>query len=58
MFKEFFAFELRYWLRGWMLYIFVAIMAVLFFAAASSDDIQVGRAFGNTFRNAHGHGIY
>jgi ABC-type transport system involved in multi-copper enzyme maturation permease subunit len=52
MFKEFFAFELRYWLRGWMLYIFVAIMAVLFFAAASSDDIQVGRAFGNTFRNA------
>ncbi len=52
MFFEFLRFELRYWLRGWMVYIFLAILALLFFAAASSDNITVGQALGNTYRNA------
>ncbi len=52
MFWEFFRFELRYWFRGWMVYIFLAIMTLLFFAAASSDQIVVGQALGNTYRNA------
>jgi|694.fasta_scaffold01335_22 ABC-type transport system involved in multi-copper enzyme maturation permease subunit len=52
MFWEFFRFEARYWLRSWMLYIFIAVMALMFAAAAISDDIQVGQAIGNTFRNA------
>lgn len=52
MFWEFFRFELRYWFRGWMVYIFLAIMTLLFFAAASSDQIVVGQAMGNTNRNA------
>ncbi len=52
MFWEFFRFELRYWFRGWMVYIFLSIMTLLFFAAASSDQIVVGQAMGNTNRNA------
>ena len=52
MFWEFFRFELRYWFRGWMVYVFLAIMTLLFFAAASSDQIVVGQAMGNTNRNA------
>ena len=52
MFWEFFRFELRYWFRGWMVYIFLAIMTLLFFAAGSSDQIVVGQAMGNTNRNA------
>jgi ABC-2 type transport system permease protein len=52
MFWEFFRFELRFWFRGWMVYIFLAIMSLLFFAAASSDQIVVGQAMGNTNRNA------
>lgn len=52
MFLEFFRFEARYWLRGWMLYIFIAIMAFMFAAAASSDQVTVGQAIGNTYRNA------
>lgn len=52
MFQEFFRFETRYWLRGWMLYIFIAIMTLIFFSAASSDQVRVGQAVGNTFRNA------
>lgn len=52
MFGEFFRFELRYWLRGWMVYIFLAIITLLFFSATSSDQVRVGQALGNTHRNA------
>jgi ABC-type transport system involved in multi-copper enzyme maturation permease subunit len=45
-------FEIRYWLRSWMLWIFTLIIAALFFGAASSDHIQVGGALSNTYRNA------
>jgi hypothetical protein len=49
---EFFRFELRYWLKSTMLYIFIAVMALLFGLAVASDDIQIGGTLGNTFRNA------
>ncbi|MFM8174859.1 MAG: ABC transporter permease, partial [Pirellulaceae bacterium] len=52
MFWEFLRFEWKYWLRGWMVYIFLAIVALLFFGAAISDDIQIGGAFGPVHRNA------
>jgi ABC-type transport system involved in multi-copper enzyme maturation permease subunit len=45
-------FEIRYWLRSWMLWIFTLIIAAMIFGAASSDHIQVGGALTNTFRNA------
>jgi len=45
-------FELRYWLRSWMLWIFTLIIAVLIFGATSSDQVQIGSSLGNTYRNA------
>ncbi len=52
MFFEFLRFELRYWLRGMMVWIFLAIFTLIFFGATVSDNIQVGTALGNTHRNA------
>jgi hypothetical protein len=53
MFRLFFFFELRFWLRSWMLWIFLAIMSLLIFAAVSApDEITVGGALGNTHQNA------
>lgn len=49
---EFFRFELRYWTRGFMIYIFLLIVALIFGFAAGSDNVQVGGALGNTYRNA------
>jgi ABC-2 type transport system permease protein len=49
---EFFKFELGYWLRGYMVYIFLGIIALLFGFATGSDNVQVGAAMGNTLRNA------
>ncbi|MCU0709929.1 MAG: ABC transporter permease [Pirellula sp.] len=51
MFREFFRFELSYWLRGWMLYIFVVAIAVMFGLAAGSDNVQIGSAVGNAYKN-------
>ena len=45
-------FEIRYWLRSWMLWIFLLIIAALIFAAASSDHVRIGDSFLNTYRNA------
>jgi len=52
MFREFFRFEMNYWLRGWMIYIFIAAVALLFGLAAGSDNIQVGGPTGNAHKNA------
>ena len=53
MFRLFFLFELRYWLRSWMLWIFFAIIALMIFGAVSApDQISVGGALGNTHQNA------
>jgi ABC-type transport system involved in multi-copper enzyme maturation permease subunit len=45
-------FEVRYWLRSWMLWIFLLLVAAMIFGAASTDKITVGDALSNTTRNA------
>jgi ABC-2 type transport system permease protein len=52
MFKHFFGFEVQFWLRGWMVWIFFLIVGLLFFGAVSSDQITVGNTLGNTYKNA------
>ncbi len=52
MFLHFVSFEIRYWLRSWMLWIFFVIIALLIFGATATDQITVGGALENTFRNA------
>src|SRR5271156_3629539 len=52
MLRHFLWFEIRYWLRSWMLWIFFAVIALMIFGAASTDQIQVGGALENTYRNA------
>ena len=45
-------FEIRYWLRSWMLWIFTLLIAAMIFGAVSSDQVQVGGVLPNTLRNA------
>ncbi len=45
-------FELRYWLRQPMVYIFLFINALMIFGASSSDQIIIGAASGNVYKNA------
>lgn len=52
MFKTFFLSELRYTLKQSMVYIFIFILALMEFFATVSDNVQVGGAFGNIFRNS------
>ena len=52
MFSTFFKFELWYWLRRLMVYIFLFIVTVLVLGAMSSDNIQIGSSVGDTNRNA------
>jgi len=52
MILRFFLFEVRYWLRQPMAYIFFALIAFLTGAAVVSDNVQVGMAVGNLLKNA------
>ncbi len=52
MFKTFFISELKYTLRQPMVYIFMFILALLEFFATVSDNVQVGGAIGNVYRNS------
>lgn len=52
MFLHIFRFEIRYWLRQPIVYIFFLVNALLVFAATSSDDITIGGGVGNVFKNA------
>ena len=52
MFKTFFRFEIRYWLLGVMVYLFLAIVIALVVGAMSTDRIVIGQALENTSRNA------
>lgn len=52
MFRHFLAFELRYFLKGWMVWIFLVVIGGMIFGATASDNIRVGGAIGNTHRNA------
>jgi ABC-2 type transport system permease protein len=52
MLKHIFAFEVRYWLKSWTLWIFLLVIAIAIFGAASTDDITLGDSLSNTFRNS------
>ena len=52
MFMHIFRFELRYWLRQPMVYIFFLINALLVFGATTSDEITIGGGVGNVHKNA------
>lgn len=51
MFWNFFRFELRFWLTGFLVYVFLLITAILVFSASTSEHVQVGTAVDNAFRN-------
>jgi ABC-2 type transport system permease protein len=48
----FFFFEIRYWLRSIMLWVFTGVVSLVVLLAMSSDQVVVGGAIGNTYRNA------
>lgn len=52
MFKTFFLSELKYTLKQPMVYIFMFILALMEFFATVSDNVQVGGAIGNVYRNS------
>ena len=52
MFKTFFLSELKYTLKQPMVYIFIFIFALMEFFATVSDNVQVGGAIGNVYRNS------
>lgn len=52
MFLHILRFELRYWLRQPIAYIFFLINGLLIFGATSSSDIIVGGSIGNVKKNA------
>jgi ABC-2 type transport system permease protein len=52
MFFQILRFEVRYWLRGVMVWVFFVIITAMFLAAASSDHVRVGGVLENTNRNA------
>lgn len=49
---KFYIFEIKYWLRQPMMYIFFFINALMIFGATYSDSITVGGSFGNIHKNA------
>jgi ABC-2 type transport system permease protein len=52
MFSKILQFELRYWLRQPMVYVFTLIVALLVFGSVGSDDVTIGSSFSNIKKNA------
>ncbi len=52
MFLSIFTFELRYWLRQPMVYIFLLLNMLMFAWAAASNDLTIGGTAGNIHKNA------
>ena len=52
MFLSIALFEIRFWLRSWMVWIFLFIIGLLVFGAVSTDNVQLGGALPNTYHNA------
>ncbi|HEY0978559.1 MAG TPA: M1 family aminopeptidase [Flavobacteriales bacterium] len=52
MIARFFLFEVRYWLRQPMVYMFLLILALLTFGATASDNVSIGGGVGNVYKNA------
>ncbi len=45
-------FELRYWLKGMMVWIFLLILGTLVFGATATDQVTIGGSTGNVHKNA------
>ena len=45
-------FEIRFWLRSWMLWIFLFVVGLLIFAAIGSDEVMAELNLSNIYRNA------
>ncbi len=52
MFKTFFSFEIKSWLRSPMPWIFLLILALLAFFGTISDHVSIGGSYGNVWKNA------
>lgn len=52
MFGHIFTFEIRYWLRQPMVYVFLLVNVLMFAWAGASDDLTIGGTFGNIYKNA------
>jgi hypothetical protein len=52
MFGEFFKLELRSAFKSPMVYVFFLLTAVLAFGAVASDNVQIGGAVGNVYKNS------
>lgn len=52
MFKNFFLADLKYSLKGSMVYIFFFLMALMTFAATTSDNVVIGGSVGNIYKNS------
>lgn len=52
MFWQIAWFEIRYWLRSWMLWIFLIAVTILMCAAAQSDSVMADFTFSNNYRNS------
>ncbi|MVM32006.1 hypothetical protein GO755_18295 [Spirosoma sp. HMF4905] len=52
MFLHIFTFEIRYWLRQPIVYVFILVNVLMFTWAGASDDISIGGTFGNIYKNA------
>jgi len=52
MFKHFFTTELKYTFKQPMIYIFTGLIGLLVFFAVVSDNVMIGGAVGNVYRNA------
>ena len=45
-------FEIRFWLRAWMLWAFLFVISLLIFGSVSSDEVMVELSLSNIYRNA------
>ena len=52
MFKTFFVSELKYTLKQPMIYIFLGLISLLVFFAVTSDNVRIGNAVGNVYKNS------
>jgi hypothetical protein len=52
MFRHIAWFEIRFWLRSWMLWVFLVVISLLIFGAISSDEIMAEFNLSNIYRNA------
>jgi ABC-2 type transport system permease protein len=50
--SHFFLFEIKYWVKRPMTWIFFLLFALLVFGALTSDSVTIGSGKGNTFANA------